>query len=115
MIISTSRDSSVSAVTAVPATRPSRSTVTRSVISRTSSSSCETNSTLPPVAVISRISANRCSTSARGRNTVGSSRTSIPGPSCSSRTSSIARTIARSARSDGRSSPTIAVGEIRTP
>ena len=58
----------------------------------------------------SRTSANSRSTPSRGRNTVGSSSTSIPASCRRARISSIARTIARSARSTGLSSPTIAVG-----
>ena len=47
------------AVSNVPATRPSRRTVARSVISSTSSMSCETKITLAPSATISRISLNK--------------------------------------------------------
>ena len=50
MIISTNCASLVSAVTTVPTSAPSRRTVTRSVISRTSSRSCETKRTEAPAA-----------------------------------------------------------------
>ena len=57
-----------------------------------------------PAAAASRTSANSRSTPSRGRNTVGSSRTSSPCPRpTDARISSIARTIASSARSTGLS------------
>ena len=68
------------AVTSRAATRPSRSTVARSVISSTSSTSCETKITLAPSATTVRTTSNNWSTSRRGRNGVGSSRTSRPLP-----------------------------------
>ena len=58
MIISTNCVSLVSAVTTVPTSAPSRRTVTRSVISRTSSRSCETKRIDAPAAAASRTSEN---------------------------------------------------------
>ena len=103
-------------MTAVPATRPSRSTVTRSVIWRTSARSCDTNSTLEPRAAICRTKSNSSATSFCGRNTVGSSSTSSVGSSPLLRRSpSSARTMATSARSTGRIPSTVASGSIVTP
>ena len=61
-------------VSSVPARRPSRSTVARSVISITSSMSCETKMTLAPRRTRLRTSVNSFCTSAAGRKGVGSSR-----------------------------------------
>ena len=59
-----------------PTTRPSRSTVTRSAISRTAARSWEMKMTLDPDATTVRIRSNRNLTSSSGRKTVGSSSTS---------------------------------------
>ena len=67
-----------SAVTNVPARRPSRSTVARSVICLTSSTSCETKMTDAPSRTMARTSEKSCSTPAVGRNGVGSSSTRMP-------------------------------------
>ena len=94
----------IAAVSNVPATRPSRRTVARLVISRTSSMSCETKMTLAPSATISRMSLNNASTSCAGRNGVGSSSTRRPRarPEALERLISLnARTIASCARSTG--------------
>ena len=72
----TSSSSRMSAVTSSPTTRPSLSTTTRSVISRTAVRSCEMNSTAAPSATTVLIRSKSRSTSSSGRNTVGSSRTS---------------------------------------
>ena len=75
------RPRSSSAVATVPTSAPSRRTVTRSVISRTSSRSCETKRTLAPSAADAR---GRARTAARrpraAGTTVGSSSTSTPWP-----------------------------------
>ena len=115
MIISTNCVSLVSAVTTVPTSAPSRSTVTRSVISRTSSRSCETKSTEVPDSAAARMSENSRSTPSLGRKTVGSSRISRPRPCPTERISSIARTIASSARSTAFREATDALGSSRTP
>ena len=103
-------------MTSVAATRPSRSTVARSVISITSSTSWLTKITLAPLAVTWRTRRKSWSTSRLGRKGVGSSSTSRPLPApLSSPISCTARTMASSARCTGARSATRASGSRAMP
>ncbi len=116
---STICSSVTSAIDAVAASLPSRSTVTRSAIVRTAARSCEMKMTLEPWATTSRMRSKRNFSSSSGRKTVGSSSTSTdvvaPVRWRYSRSSSAARAIATSAWPTGGSSLTIVRGSIVTP
>lgn len=74
--ISTSRERSMSPTAEVPTILPSRSTVTRSAIRKTSSRWWVTNRMATPARAVARIISNSRSTSSAGRDAVGSSSTS---------------------------------------